>query len=201
MWLVKRWSSSFYIIRSALYGIVVLLDQNRLLAETFTRNAQLPPQQPRTSPCCVHTHKRLTRLLLILLWRSFFLIPTGSRNFWASLSTIVLQVGPAFLLCGLASFARPALVDFTIDNNWYRQGDYTKLFCGGGRCYLIFWGCEVHTEAGRRGLAGWQHANEEIPLLLFFYRTGSMQETSHSWIRAICLLLPVGYEATTITPR
>lgn len=116
MWLVKRWSSSFYIIRSALYGIVVLLDQNRLLAETFTRNAQLPPQQPHTSPCCVHTLKRLARLLL-LLWRSFFLIPTGSRNFWASLSTIVLQVGSAFLLCGLASFARPALVDFTIDNH------------------------------------------------------------------------------------
>lgn len=55
MWLVKRWSSSFYIIRSALYGIVVLLDQNRLLAETFTRNAQLPPQQPHKPVLCTHT--------------------------------------------------------------------------------------------------------------------------------------------------
>ncbi len=78
----------------------------------------IAPQQPHKPVLC--THKLLARLLLSLFFcgDSFsWSQPEANRNFWASLSTIVLQVGPAFLLYGLASFARPALVDFTIDNN------------------------------------------------------------------------------------
>ena len=152
------------------------IDQKRTIA----------PQQPRACAVYTHTHTLARLLLPFSFCGEFFLIPTGSRNFWASLSTIVLQV-VRHSSAGLASFAIGALVDFTIQpvdkeiiQSWFLLAADTiisfRLWSTYGR--------------GKAGLVGRQHANEEI--LLFFgvffcsFWTGNRRLPIHGSGRSVC---------------